>query len=268
MGSIEDVLLDDPTQRTYGPFAPPDGLANESGINKQHPELPPEGVTYNLPIVNIEVKTVFHRNVVTNAWLKDKHAKLWTLNEAPWRSLDSLCVMFTGFEGFQRNNDGHWVITYRFEYRPPRAGRSWDTVEYTGNPGTFDTPVTAGWQQLSAHFDNFTVDDGDEDKPKERVVRNLSYVRIFNPYKGGGISSSQWNGFLDMHRQWSSTKAHTIPTIYSNTTVASARLASSSVPNIPAFTPVVIDRVVNLTDLNGIVSVSPVRYFDLDLSVS
>ena len=78
----------------------------------------------------------------------------------------------------------------------------------------------------------------------------MDYRRAY-PGKGGGISSSQWNGFLDMHRQWSGTKAHTLPTIYSNTTVASARLSSSSVPNIPAFTPVVIERVVNLTDLNG-----------------
>ncbi len=78
----------------------------------------------------------------------------------------------------------------------------------------------------------------------------MDYSRAY-PGKGGGISSSQWNGFLDMHRQWSVKKTNTLPTIYSNTTVASARLASQSVPNIPAFTPVVIDRVVNLTDLNG-----------------
>ncbi len=184
MGSIEDVKLVDWDQLTYSPFTP-SGDRTEEGINKQHPELPPEGEVYNLPIVNIEVKTVFHKNVVTNDWLKDKHAQLWTVNDSPWRSLPHGCVMFSGFDGYQRNNDGHWIVTYRFEYRPPRAGRTWSA----GEAGTFQTPTTYGWQNLSAHFDNFTVDEGDEDKPKERVVRKLSCVRIFNLYDSSDFTN-------------------------------------------------------------------------------
>ncbi len=177
--SIEDVKLYSEQQQTYRPGKPASPSV-ESGINKQHVDAIPEGMSINKAIVTITAKTVVAGNVASNQWFKDRLDQVWTLNASTWRSLPARSVAFTGLQGDLRS-DGNWNITYNFEYRPDNAGQSFET-ESDGKPETITTPATRGWDYVWAAWDKFSVEDGDEgEKKTKRVIKSVNIVQDVYP---------------------------------------------------------------------------------------
>ena len=177
--SMEDVKLYSNQQVTYRPGKPASASV-ESGINKQHVDAMPEGMSINKAIVTITAKTVIAGNVASNQWFKDRLDQVWTLNASTWRSLPARSVAFTGLQGEARS-DGNWNITYNFEYRPDNAGQTFAT-ESDGKPQTITTPATRGWDYVWAAWDKFSVSDGDEgEKKTERVIKSVNIVQDVYP---------------------------------------------------------------------------------------
>ena len=177
--SIEDVKLYSDQQTTYRPGKPASNRV-ESGINKQHVDAMPEGMSINKAIVTITAKTVIAGNVASNQWFKDRLDQVWTLNASTWRSLPARSVAFTGLQGDLRS-DGNWNITYNFEYRPDNAGQTFET-ESDGKPETITTPATRGWDYVWAAWDKFSVEDGDEgEKTTKRVIKSVNIVQDVYP---------------------------------------------------------------------------------------
>ncbi len=145
-------------------------------INRQHPELPPEGVEFNKAIVTISAKTVIHSNTASNEWFKDRLNQVWTLNNSSWRSLPAKSVAFTGLEG-SRRKDGHWDVTYSFEYRPDNAGE-----DIKNGDQTFKVPATSGWQYIWAEYSKLDQTTDEEDN-QPIVKRNIKKIHINDIYE-------------------------------------------------------------------------------------
>ena len=147
----------------------------EYAINRQHPELQPEGVAYNKAIVTLSAKTVVSSYTATNEWFKDRLDQVWTLNQSEWRSLPAKSVAFTGMNG-SRRKDGNWDITYSFEYRPVNAG--YNIEQESGN---IVIPEQTGWQYLWAEFTKQTQTTDQEDN-SPMVRREIKFVHIQDLY--------------------------------------------------------------------------------------
>jgi hypothetical protein len=154
----------------------------EYAINRQHPELQPEGVAYNRAIVTMTGKTVVSTHQATNEWFKDRLDQVWTLNQSEWRSLPAKSVAFTGMNGTRRK-DGHWDITYNFEYRPLIDGYN---IEQ--DAGNIPIPQQTGWQYLWAEYTKQTQTTDQEDNTAI-VRREIKFVHIQDLYDTSNFSN-------------------------------------------------------------------------------
>lgn len=173
--SLSDVKTHSMDQDTYstGWVGAKDGV--EYGINRQNPELQPEGIEYNKPIVTMTCKVVIAENVATNEWFKDRLDQVWTRNDTKFKSLPIGSVMFTGLEGSQRT-DGNWDLTYSFEYRPANP----DQVSFPAGEGKLITvDGTEGWDYLWAEYTKFEQKtDLDDDEPSvKRIIKRIHVTK-------------------------------------------------------------------------------------------
>ncbi len=178
-GSMQDVKTHSGDQDSYKLGKP---VANgiESGINRKHKDLEPEGMSINKPIVTISAKTVVSQAMGTNLWFKERLDQVWTLNAYTWRSLPPRSVAFTGLDG-SRRSDGHWDVTYNFEYRPDNPGRSFK-ASTDPNAGTINVPATGGWDYLWAAWDKFeTAEEGSPDRSVNRVINAIHVTKDVYP---------------------------------------------------------------------------------------
>ena len=148
-------------------------------LNKQHPDLPPEGVEVNRPITTISAKTVVSGYIATNDWFRNRMAQVWTTNDAVWRGLEKHCVMFTGMDGTKRG-DGHWDITYNFEYRPMNPAQKFLYWKGKGlNPSYITIPRHSGWLYVDANYTQVADDSSDG---YAKTVRSLDEVLLHHIY--------------------------------------------------------------------------------------
>ena len=148
-------------------------------MNKQHPDLPPEGIEVNRPITSMTAKTVISGYVATQEWFRDRMAQVWTTNDTTWRGLEPHCVMFTGMDGVRRG-DGHWDITYNFEYRPPNPEQKFLYWKGKGlNPSYITIPRHSGWVQVDANYTQVADDSSDG---YAKTVRSLDEVLLHHVY--------------------------------------------------------------------------------------
>lgn len=175
--SISDVKLRSPQSSLPKEIKAGGGAvaSTDYEINRQHPEMPPEGIEYNKPIVTITAKTVVSGYVASNQWFKDRLDQVWTLNQSTWRSLPPKSVAFTGLEG-SRRKDGNWDVTYSFEYRPDNAGEV-----ITSGEDTFNVPKTTGWQYIWAEYTKVSQEQGDDGE--DLVRRNIKKIHINDIYE-------------------------------------------------------------------------------------
>ena len=150
-----------------------------SWINQQNPSLPPEGVEVNRPVTTMTAKTVVSGYVASNDWFRERMNQVWTTNNSTWRGLEKHCVMFTGMDGVRRG-DGHWNITYNFEYRPMNEQQKflyW-TSKATA-PSYITIPRHSGWTHVDARYNEvqLTSEDGYDD-----TKRSLSNVQLHHVY--------------------------------------------------------------------------------------
>lgn len=79
-----------------------------------------EGHDINVRTGSFTVGTVLGKDLVTNEWLKERFAQIWTINESDFRSWPPGCVALTGMEMRQRA-DGNWEVDYSFAIQPPES---------------------------------------------------------------------------------------------------------------------------------------------------
>jgi len=177
--SITDVKTHSMEQDTYSTGWAGAKDNQEYGINRQNPELQPEGVEYNKPIVTMTCKVVIAQNVATNEWFKDRLDQVWTLNESTFKSLPPRSVAFTGLAGNQRT-DGHWDLTYSFEYRPDNP----DQVSFPAGEGKLITvDGTDGWDYLWAEYTKFEQKTNLEDAEPvvKRIIKRIHVTKDIYP---------------------------------------------------------------------------------------
>lgn len=191
--SITDFKFEDPNQDTYidttgiaiaaSPF-----VNNFKPINQQDPKLPPEGQEINSPIANFSFEFVMNGAKVTNEWLKARMDQIWTLNASEFRSLPAKSVALTGAQISSRS-DGHWDVTYNFEYRPNRP-----SVTLGQEENEILVPATTGWRYVWGEYTKWQerkVDNtvgaaanGDD----TRTWRELQRVHVANLYETSDFS--------------------------------------------------------------------------------
>ena len=173
--TLEDVKLYSDDIESYDK----DGKTTKkyTAINKHHPDLPPEGISYNVPIATFTAKTVIPNWQADQDWFKDRLDQVWTTNQAVFMSFPKQSVMFTGMNGTHRT-DGHWDISYSFEYRPDKTGATFDA----GGGNEIVVPDTNGWAQLSLEYSKHVKSDDDE-KTKDQVWREIQRVHVIEVYE-------------------------------------------------------------------------------------
>jgi hypothetical protein len=182
IASTEDVVLYSPNQLSYDK----NGKTKKkfTAINKHHANLPPEGYNINTPVGAITAKTVLNGKLVDVDWFRDRLDQVWTLNSASWNNFPKKSVMLTGISA-QDRTDNNWDITYSFEYRPTRAGATFDT----GTPGeSITVPSSGGWQILWLEYSKTVVSD-DDDETEDEVSREVKRVHISDIYTTSDFDS-------------------------------------------------------------------------------
>ena len=76
-----------------------------------------EGTTRKTLVSRIRVTKIYAAATVTEAWIKTREDKLFTLNNATFRSRPTETLMFTGMEMTQRSQSGDWHVTFFFQYQ-------------------------------------------------------------------------------------------------------------------------------------------------------
>ncbi|MDB4442127.1 hypothetical protein N9219_01755 [bacterium] len=159
------------------------------GINRQHPELPPEGTNVNVPTVIITAKSVIAKTVGSAAWQRARFNQLWTTNNAEWNGLEANHVMFTGMEMSQRSDDD-WDLTYTFEYKKSTgddAGNEY--FEYYTEAGRAEVAIKRGnpWMIIDARYTQTQKTINDQ-SGYDQTVRNLDDVYTHNLYHESDFS--------------------------------------------------------------------------------
>ncbi len=153
------------------------------GIHRQHPELPPEGVEVNVPVVILTTKTVVGRNVASAVWQQERFDQLWTTNLYEWYGLPFETVMFTGIEMSQRY-DNDWDVTYTFEYRPTPGIKPFEYWTPSGPATT--TMYLAPWDIVDVRYmqvEKAILPDGFEE-----TVRSPSEILTHRIYEYSDFS--------------------------------------------------------------------------------
>jgi hypothetical protein len=148
-------------------------------INQQHPELPPEGVEVNSPIITITAKTVVSRNVATTSWWDARFDQIWTTNASTWNGLSARCVMLTGIQANERG-DGHWDVTHNFEYRPRNPASKFSYWKQgSSTPDTMDIPAHAGWVHVDVNYNQLVNTDQNGDTKTFRTVTGVTLHNVY-----------------------------------------------------------------------------------------
>ncbi len=158
--------------------------AGPGGINRQHPELAPEGTEVNVPSVIITAKSVIGKNIASVSWQKDRYDQLWTTNLHEWNGLPFETVMFTGMEMSQRSDD-NWDLTYTFEYRPHPG---FQPFEYWTPEGRESISLNrAPWDIVDVRYNEVvkTIDDG---SGFEQTVRSPDIIALHRIYEYSDFS--------------------------------------------------------------------------------
>ena len=186
-GTTTEVLQNSSSARLYYQLESGEwtstGLLQGGGINRQHPELPPEGTNINVPTVIITAKSVIAKTVGSPSWQEARFKQLWTTNNAEWNGLKKNHVMFTGMEMSQRSDDD-WDLTYTFEYKKSTGDDDGDELfEYYTESGTEWLYVNRKnpWMIVDARYTQTQKTISDQ-SVYNQTVRNLDRVALHNVY--------------------------------------------------------------------------------------
>ncbi len=162
-------------------------------INQQHPEMPPEGIEVNSPIITITAKTIISSTVATQSWWSDRFSQVWTTNNDTWNGLAKRCVMLTGIQASERS-DGHWDVTHNFEYRPTNpASKFMYWTAGASTPSELDIPSHAGWVHVDVNYNQLVNTDQNGDT---KTFRTVTGVTLHNVYPQSDFNSLGLNGVV------------------------------------------------------------------------